>query len=94
MQDHFELFHSMNEPFLGRHNTHSPRQIALKSKKKKFPAELERESNKKEDVLSFQRLFGIFEKGLKSREALMGQLAIINKACDGKDRNVPLQEVA
>lgn len=93
MQDHFQLIQELTETPLGKHAFYSPRQALQKSKKKKFSTELEDKSAKREDVVSFQRLFGIFEKPNRSLEALMVQVVALNKGCDGKDRNLVLQDV-
>ena len=87
------MLQNLAETSLGKHNAFSPRQLALKSKKKKFTTELEDKTNRKEDFLSFQRLFAIFDKPFRSQEALMLQMVVINKSCDGKEKNQPLLEV-
>jgi hypothetical protein len=93
MLDHFESFGPVGETPLGRHTFYSPRQVLQKSKKKKFSVELEDKVNKREELVSFQRLFAIFEKPIRSQEALLSLMVNLNKACDGKDRSQMLQEV-
>lgn len=93
MQDHYELMQNLNDTPLGRHTYYSPRQTAQKSKKKKFSSELEEKVQKREDVVSFQRMFSVFERPVRNLEALMTQVVALNKNCDGKDRNAILQEV-
>lgn len=94
MLDHFETFGQAGETPLGRHTFYSPRQVLQKSKKKKFSVELEDKVNKREELVTFQRLFSIFEKPIRSQEALLSQVVSLNKACDGKDRSPMLQEVS
>lgn len=55
--------------------------------------ELDDKVNKREELVTFQRLFAIFEKPIRSQEALMGLVIGLNKGCDGKDRSQMLQEV-
>lgn len=93
MQDHYDMFQSIAETSLGKHSIYSPRQFIQKSKKKKFSSELDDKSTKREDFLSFQRMFSIFEKISKGKEGLLNQVLALNKICD-REKNQPLQEAS
>ena len=94
MLDHYETFRDLADTPLGRHALYSPRQILQKSKKKKFSVELEDKSNKREELVGFQRLFSIFDRPIRGSEALLSLVVGLNKGCDGKDRSQMLQEVS
>ena len=94
MQDHFVTFPAPPDAVLGKHLLYSPRQVLPKSKKKKFSSEFEDRSAKKEDLLSFQRMFSSFENQGSALELITGSLMQLNRSCDGTDRNQALQEVS
>lgn len=94
MLDHFETLHNLVETPLGRHSLFSPRNVLQKSKKKKFSVDLEEKVNRREETAAFQRFFTIFDKPVRSQEALLSLVASLNKNCDGRDRSPMLQEVA
>lgn len=94
MLDHFDLVHNLADTPLGKHAFFSPRQTIQKSKKKKFSTELEDKTTKREEMVLFQRMFSIFERPIRSQEALMSLVVGLNRGCEGKDRNQVLQEVA
>lgn len=94
MMDHFETVQNLSETPLGRHALFSPRQVLQKSKKKKFSVELEDKSNKREELVTFQRLFAIFDRPVRGMEALLSLVVGLNKNCDGRDKSPMLQEVS
>ena len=93
MLDHYSLFQNLGEVNLGKHTLFSPKQFIQKSKRKKFQSENEDKSARKEDFISYQRMFSVFDRQSSNEDFLLSAVLTLNKNCDGKDRHQPLQEV-